>query len=300
MSPVRTKAYLYLLAATVLWGAAAPVVKFTLREIDPMPFLVYRFFLATLVAIPYLSIAKPKFSKKNSFDGLMIIYGFLATTLALTLLFKGLDQSYVLDLSLIGAAAPLVASIGGAYFFHDRITKQEKLGITITLSGVGLTVFAPIIFGMSTLAFSGNILLLLFLFTDQGALLLSKKIMKKLKNPFVLSNIAFIVGFVTLLPFVLLTEDPNAVLNQITSLSLAGHLGVAYMAFFSGLAAYALFARGTKSIEVSEASLFYYLQPIISTPLAVLWLGEQITFAFIVGAIIITSGVSIAEYKKRR
>ena len=55
-----------------------------------------------------------------------------------------------------------------------------------------------------------------------------------------------------------------------------------------------------KSIEIGEASLFAYLYPLFSTPLAVVWLGEKITPMFIVGAVVITIGVVIAEIKKRR
>ena len=71
------------------------------------------------------------------------------------------------------------------------------------------------------------------------------------------------------------------------------------MAFLSGIVGYALWIKGQKSIEVSEAGLFAYLTPIFGAPLAVWWLGEKITPIYIIGALIITLGVFIAEYKKR-
>jgi drug/metabolite transporter (DMT)-like permease len=77
------------------------------------------------------------------------------------------------------------------------------------------------------------------------------------------------------------------------------HAGVWYMAILSGTLAYFLYVRGQKSIEVSEAALFNYLQPIFSIPLAVFWLQESLTPTFVIGAIIIACGVIIAEYKKK-
>lgn len=72
------------------------------------------------------------------------------------------------------------------------------------------------------------------------------------------------------------------------------------MALLSGSLAYFLFNKAQKTIEIGEASLFAYLYPIFSTPLAVLWLGEKITPIFMVGAIIIALGVFVAEVKKNR
>jgi len=72
------------------------------------------------------------------------------------------------------------------------------------------------------------------------------------------------------------------------------------MAIFSGSIAYYLFVRAQKSIEVSEAVLFNYLQPIVTIPLAIIWLNERLSTSFILGAIIIAIGLIIAEYKKKR
>lgn len=71
--------------------------------------------------------------------------------------------------------------------------------------------------------------------------------------------------------------------------------GIMYMAFFSGIIAYTLFAKGLRHIEASEASLFQYLEPVISIPLAILLLGEKVTFIFIIGAILIIIGIYRAE-----
>ena len=72
------------------------------------------------------------------------------------------------------------------------------------------------------------------------------------------------------------------------------------MAIVSGSLAYYLFNKAQKTIEISEASVFSYLYPLFSAPLAVLWLGESITPVFIIGGIIIAIGVTIAEVKKKR
>ena len=72
------------------------------------------------------------------------------------------------------------------------------------------------------------------------------------------------------------------------------------MAIISGNLAFYLSNKAQKSIEIGEQSLFSYLYPLFSLPLAVLWLGEKVTPIYIFGGIIIIIGVAIAEVKKKR
>ena len=90
------------------------------------------------------------------------------------------------------------------------------------------------------------------------------------------------------------------IVTQIVSTPSNYHLGVLYMAIISGTLAFWLFNKAQKSIEIGEQSLFAYLYPIFSLPLAVLWLGEKISTIHIIGGVIIIIGVVIAEIKKKR
>ena len=73
--------------------------------------------------------------------------------------------------------------------------------------------------------------------------------------------------------------------------------GVLYMAIFSGIVAYTFYNIGLSRIEASEASVFYYLQPIFGIPLGMFLLNEHISLVFIASAILITLGVFMVEKK---
>jgi len=47
------RGYTFLLIATILWAAAGPVIKYTLRYIPPLTFLFLRFLIASVVMLPY-------------------------------------------------------------------------------------------------------------------------------------------------------------------------------------------------------------------------------------------------------
>lgn len=74
--------------------------------------------------------------------------------------------------------------------------------------------------------------------------------------------------------------------------------GILYMSLLSGILAYIFYQFGLKRVEASEASIFYYLQPVIAVPAAVIFLREDLSLTFLIGAIIIAFGVYLAERRK--
>jgi drug/metabolite transporter (DMT)-like permease len=283
----------------VIWGAAAPIIKFTLRGIDPLPFLAYRFSISAVISILFFTFTKSKIPKGIKKLSISVTYGLLAYTLALIMLFVGLNDSTALDLTLIGALGPLTVVLGGAFIFHDHITHKEKLGISIVFLGAIFNSFYPFIFGGKSMIFGGNTLLVLYLLIDSSSVIIAKEAVKIKVKSLSLTNFGFLVGAVTLIPFTIYKVGFNNLISQIAHLPLKYHLGVWYMAVLSGSLAYFLYVKAQKSIEVSEATIFNYLQPIIAVPLAILWLGEKLTTHFLLGAVLIVTGLFIAERKTK-
>jgi len=305
MSSRRTKAYILLLATAVIWGLATSVIKFTLTEISPFSFLAYRFFISGTIALFLVLVGKVKLPKKKSDLVGIFAVGVVGNTMALGLLFVGLAQTTVLDTSIIEALAPLLIGAMGVGLLHDRVTRKEKLGIFVALVGTLITIIGPLSDG-GTNGFSakersmGNLIILMFVMADAASFVMTKKLTQRKIKPDAISNLGFVVAFITTLPIVLLTQGWDNFWREITRLSLAHHLGVLYMAVISGTLAYWFWTKGQKSIEVSEAAVFRYLIPVFATPLAIFWIGEKLTFHFIVGASVIFLGVWLAEHKRAR
>ncbi|OGM55410.1 hypothetical protein A3F62_04965 [Candidatus Woesebacteria bacterium RIFCSPHIGHO2_12_FULL_44_11] len=301
MNPRRLKAYTYLLVVAVIWGAAGPVIKFTLSGIAPLPFLAYRFSIAAIFSIVYFVVSGNKIPNPKKTLLLLVIYGLLAYTLSLNFLFAGLAKTTVLDLTLITQIGPLMIAVASAIFFRDHITRREKLGIAIVFTGSMFTALVPLISDShSTAKLSGNIFILLFLLAETGGVLWAKKLTRMQIPPLVLINFGFIVAAITTLAVAAAAVGPTQLATTIGSLPLKYHAGVTYMALISGTLAYFLEVSAQKAIEVSEAILFRYLQPLVGVPLAIVWLGEQITTYFVIGTILVSSGIVIAEVKKKR
>ena len=305
MNPVRLRAYILLLIASAIWGIAGPVIKYTLGGIDALTFLVYRFGISTLIALiffPKITFHWPKDPKVLLW---LFVTGLFSSTIGIGLLFFGLETTTVLDMTLITLMAPLLAAGSGVRFLHERITLREKVGMGIALIGTFFTVIEPLTSGIGDgLQTSGNALILLYLISTIVPAVLTKKLLRAKVKPLTITNMEFIIGFVTLLPFYLAGALRGGglpvVSNQLTNLPINYHFGVFYMALLSGTLAYYLYNRAQKSIEVGEVAVFAYLYPLFAAPLAVLWLGEKVTYHYVIGAIIIAVGVIIAEVKRTR
>lgn len=295
----RLTAYLLLLVVAAIWGAALPIIKFTLGGFSPLIFLTYRFGVSAVISLVLILLLGLQIPRKKTVILLTLGYGFLTSTITLGLLFLGIERTTAVDTTLIAATAPILVTVAGVVFLNEHATRRERMGIALAFSGVVVTLLEPIlknhdgVFGLA-----GNIFVFVSVLAGTASAVMAKVILRKEVSPATAVNISFIVGFLTLLPAALILYSPQAIINQIQSASLPYHMGLWYMAIFSGNIAYFFWHKAQKTIEVGEAGLFTYLQPLFALPLAVLWLGETISPAFVTGAVIITTGVLLAEYKK--
>lgn len=300
MSARRLKAYFYFLIATVLWGIASPVIKLTLTGIEPLPFLLYRFGISAGIGILMLTFVSRLRITSFRDAATIFIYSVFSTSLALGFLFLGLDKTTVLNLALITMAGPLLVELAGVVFLKERFTKREKIGTLVAIIGTLIAVVLPALqVNQGESRLEGNLLIAGYLFFDIAAIVILKIITRKKVDSLALINTSFVIGFLTLLPVVLIMYPYQELVGAISSLSIPHHLGVLYMAIGSGTLAYYFRTKGQKTIEISEAALFGYLVTVISVILAITFLGEQLTPNGLIGAITIIIGVILAEYKPK-
>lgn len=254
------------------------------------------------MALIVLGKSNPRLPKRPEIVLLLIVTGFLLTTVRLGSLFFGLDETTSISGTVISAAGPIMLALLGGYFFHEHVTRTEKIGMMIAFIGTAISIVEPIFASGDNLTstLKGNVIITFSLLVDITSILLGKYLLSKKVSPAFLTSLAFVIGFVTILPVALYYHSLDVILSTIRNASWGAHLGVWFMALISGTLAYYLHNRGLKSIEVGDASIFTYLSPIWAAPLALFWLGEKITGPFLFGAALIFIGVGIAEYKRRR
>ena len=297
----RIKSYILFLIVAFIWGVAGPVIKYTLGGFSPLVFLTYRFFIAALAAVFIFLLTGFHLPKEPKTFWLVILYSFLTSTVTLGFLFLGYEKTTALYGTLISAAGPIMVAIAGVWFLQEKVTRREMLGIGIALAGTVVIILGPILKnGDGEVGLTGNLLVFASLLIGVATAVIGKVLLRRELSPIFLTNLSFIVGFLTILPVALFSRPLPQILDTIYQIPISYHLGVIYMALLSGTLAYWLWHKAQKTIEIGEGGLFAYLYPIFATPLAIFWLKEEITLPFIIGAAIIAIGVIIAEYKKTK
>ena len=290
----RTKAYLALLAVALIWGMALPLVKPSLNFVSPYQFLYFRYLIAAPLLLPVLIgyAFKLKLTLKTYLQ--IIALEILGTPIALPLLYQGLKLTSGLEASLLGATGPIFTVVGGIIFLNERETKREWRGLLLSFLGTLILVLEPLITGKNSgVGFSllGNLLILGHNLLNTAYLLMAKKLYRQLPKLFV-TGLSYPVALASLWLILTLTHQSTAIsLLSIPAVALAS----GYMAILGSIVALALLLYGQNLIEVSEASLFAYLQGIIAIPTAWLILNEAPTWPMAAGIILITAGVIFAE-----
>lgn len=288
----RLVAYSFLLTTVAIWGVAAPVIKYTLEFTPPFAFLFWRMLINSVIILPFLLWHLRQHPVKLSDWPRLTFLGFLGASATLALVFLGFDRTTSLDGVLIVSLSPIFIVIGAGLFLKERVTRLERAGLAVAVAGTLIAISEPIlesgIFALDNLV--GNLLVLGSVFTWAAFVLASKKDYDR-HSPFLINGFSFLVALGTFFPAAILEGGFLPTLPQ------PALPGILYMSLVSSIIAYMLHGYGLKFIEASEASLFYYLQPVFAAPFALFWLGEKITPAFVIGAAVIAAGVILTEYR---
>lgn len=298
----RYKAYILLVATALIWGLATPIIKHTLQGFEADIFLLYRFAISSVLFIVVLLISRQAFPKSLGAISYLILYSIINIA-SLSFLFFGMEKTTAIEATLITLLGPLLTSIAGVRLLNEHVTTREKIGISIAMVGTAFTIFEPYMEnGGQNMEIFGNFLVLIYVALTVINAIVAKKLLRQDVNPFILSNFSFVIGFFVfaLYIFGLKAIDLSQIITELKNANTVSHLGVVYMALISGSLAYFLYNKAQKTIEVGEQAVFSYLNPIFAIPVSILWLKEEITPIYIIGAIIIAIGVVIAETKKKR
>jgi len=298
MTSSRRLAYLALIGNTILWGAAIPIVKRGFVDgLTPQVFLLGRFFFAAFFSIPIIIFHKRTRAFINSFKSknlLKIILLEFVGALSLLILYQGVAETSAVESSLILATLPIFMTIGGIILLKEREEKHEVLGLVIALTGTLLLISGPLLEGNTNGNLTGNLLVFLYVIVVTVYYLVAKKIYKSL-SIWVAVHIGFWVTLLLLMGITIANGQVFSQLPQLFSVSFWPLTAILYMAIGGSILGLTLYLIGQDKIEVSEATVFNYLQLAIAIPLSIFLLNESIKFIEIIAIIIIASGVYLVE-----
>ena len=246
-------------------------------------------------------ISPMRIPKKPQDIALTFLTMTLSAPVAIGLFFLGLSKTSALSGSLLTAGAPILLVAAGAIVLKEKILPMEKIGIAITILGTLLLAVGPVVFTNTPGNFGsleGNLIMVLATIADLTSTLLTKIAVKRGISMSLLAHGQFVLGALLFVPVVVLTHPIHSTINTLLGVPWEAHMGVLFMALLSGSLAYDIRNIGLSRIEVSEAAIFSYLQPVWAALLSILWLRETVTPSYLIGGAILIVGVVLSEYKR--
>lgn len=207
-----------------------------------------------------------------------------------TLQYVGLQYTTALNVSVLNSVAPVFIVAAGWLLFADRVGGLQALGIGTSFLGVLAIIAKGAPDALRNLAFNVGDLVILFnmgLWALYSASLRKRGVMHWISFTFILATISALVT----IPF-WLTEHLSGHTLKLTPGAVSG---LAFVALFPSLLAYAAWSRGVELLGSGRAGVFLHLIPLYSALIAGAALGERIESYHLAGFALILAGVWLAS-----
>ena len=272
-----------LFAAFVLSGSQYVISKIALRTVPPVTLLALRYLVSVPALFIVLRLRHVLTPIKKGDWPILFAIGFTGYFASFCLQMLGINRLTGSVSSLLGAMNPIFIPILAAFFLHERITPAKIACVALSMAGVVVIVGVD-----GTVDASGALLMLASVFLWSTASIIIRRVSGRY-DPMQIALIAILCA----LPF---TGGWSLIELQSApcSFTLESVLAVLYMGVLGTAVTHSLWNYSLRVMDASFCSMFYPMQPLVSSILGVLFLHEAVTPGFVIGTLMICCGIVAA------
>ncbi|NLY83413.1 MAG: DMT family transporter [Acholeplasmataceae bacterium] len=274
----------YLTLAAGIWGGMYVVSKIVLDVVPPLLLLWLRYVvaLAALLAIGVFSGADWRIRKNHV--TLILSVGLIGYFLSIWAQFVGTKLSTAQMGAVITSATPAFMVIFAYFLLREKITIRKVFSMLLATIGVLLVVGVG---GTGESFQLGGVILVIAALSWALMSVLVKRI-PPAYSPLVITTYAIMAATLAITPlsYRYFTAEHLSLIFEPTVL-----LGVLYIGIVATAGAFLFWNKGLQLIDASRGGIYFFFQPLVGTLLGWLFLGEQVGLGFLVGALLILSGV---------
>lgn len=288
---LQSRAYFYLIIATLSWGGNTMFGKMAISHVSPMMLSFWRWVLAlvliTAISVPSLIRDWPEI-RKNWL--LLFAYGAFGYCGFNVLLYSALQYTSAINAAIEQAGIPMLIFLINYLLFRMKVSLAQIVGFGLTLVGIAVTTSHGSFETLLELTLNFGDVLVLACVVVYALYTVSLR----WKPPIdwrCLMAVPALAALLTTVPLVLWeVQTDRAIWPDET-----GWLAIAYVGIFPSLFSQILFIKGVEKIGPNRAGLFINLIPVFGTLLSVMVLGEQLQMFHIVAIMLVLGGIAIAE-----
>jgi len=282
--------YAVLLVQSLMASGTHIVAKIIVREVDAFTLTLVRSVIAAVAMGLILLIRGGPIRLLRQERKMVLLLSFLAIPVNQFLFLFGMRFTTASNAALLYSTTPILVLVFSRLFLGERLTGVKVVGVVLGFVGVITVVFergvsasmeyllGNILIGFAVMAWG--------LYTVFGRRLIIRY------GAVEASSLTLIIGTVMFIPMGIVP----ALRFPFETLSPTSWMAILYLALITSVLSYFLWYFALGRAEAGKVALFANLQPILTTILAVLLLGQEVTVAFVIGGIIALAGVVIAQF----
>ena len=279
---------LYLMIPVIFWGLSYIAIKIVLSELDPVEMISIRFLLGAPTLYAVLKIKKIHLFPIKEFW--QFIIGGLLIFIHFWVMAVGMIDTTASNTAWILTTAPIFIAILGWMFLSETFKLIQWLGLLIAAVGVLFLTANGSLDNLSWIKSRGDLIVLGSCVTWAIYTIWVRKLTSH-THPLTATFWMTAIAGLIFVPYTFFTSD----LAKFTSLQNSTLISLLFLSVFCLAIAFWLWSEGLKRLKAAEVGIYLYIEPLITMIGASIILSESITIWLIIGALLISAGVVIAE-----
>lgn len=282
------------LLAMIFWSFSFVWVKVAYQAYGPLTVVLLRLVISVVLLFSFMFIIRRlQFIAKKDI-GIFVLLAFFEPFLYFMGESYGLLYVSSTVAAVIVATIPLLAPISAYYFFKERLSLMNVIGLAISFLGVCLVILND------DLSFSASPLGVMLEVLAVVAAIAYSTVLRKLAfryNTFTIISYQNLFGIIMFLPFWLVFESRDFFA---TPFHREAFTSIILLSVFASSLAFIFFTYSVRNIGINRSNTFINLIPVFVAIFAWFVLGDKLSVQAATGIAIVIAGLFLAQIRWRR
>ncbi len=289
MKKGQSGAYVSVILAMIFWGFTFVFFKYAYEDFRPISIITLRLFISIFFLFGFAFLFKRlgRIKRKDQKWFLLMalfepFFYFLGEANGLTMVSSTVG-------AVIISTIPLFVPFGARYFFNEKLSRLNIVGLLVSFAGVLMVVLNKSN-GASTDP-KGILLMFVAVISATGYTLIARKLVDDY-NPITISSYQSLYGLIMFAPLFFMMELPHLDIRGAETSSL---LALLYLGVVGSGLCFILLTTAMRELGAARANIFANLVPVVAGIVSFLLLKEPMPFLKVAGIGVAIGGLLMTQ-----